>query len=303
MGRVLSCHCGGGWRALGSEWGWGTGGGDRRRGDPPWPQSPAILRDPGGLRAQSHRTGSAAPLPPPCWVCILSPLPFPSLGGGRAGGPASGRAGPACDPLRFSRERERAWLLALRGHSPLRKHIRRWGPWGRKQLQAAGSGGARGEEGRQTPQLTQFVVGALCSTPPRVRRALPVLSRAQEVKLADSVLRVVLLVFILRLRGQGLGWQLGRGDQQSTQGPSPLARPEQGNQRSCLRPPVPQPAAMLSLLEALGGCQPPAWLWRPLSLLPAGTPTQGPPFAQAGPAPLCPASQPSTLLMKKSQII
>lgn len=38
------------------------------------------------------------------------------------------------------------------------------------------------------PPAFQFVVGALCSAPPRVVRALPILSRAQEVKLADSVL-------------------------------------------------------------------------------------------------------------------
>lgn len=148
-------------------------------------------------------------------------------------------------------------LLALRGHSPLRKRIRPVGTLG--QEAAAGRRQwwcPRRGRPAQTPQLTQFVVGALCSTPPRVRRALPVLSRAQEVKLADSVLRVILLVFILRLRGQGLGWQLGHGDQQRAQGPSPLARPERGNQRSCMRPPVPQPAAVLPLLEARGGASP-----------------------------------------------
>ena len=102
---------------------------------------PAILHDPGGLGAQSHRTGSAAPLPPPRWVCILSPLPSLSSQGWRAGGSASGRAGPACDPMRFSREGDKAWprrcSRRLCRATLLSGSVSgRWGPWGRKQLQA-----------------------------------------------------------------------------------------------------------------------------------------------------------------------
>lgn len=114
------------------------------------------LRDPGGLRSSESQDRKRCPPASPCWVCI--PSPFPSLGGGRAGRPCLQEEEPGLPVTpEIFREREREPGCWLCGATLLSGSIRRWGPWGRKQLQAADDGGARG--GRQTPQLTQFVVG------------------------------------------------------------------------------------------------------------------------------------------------
>ena len=154
VGRVLSCHCGG----AGEPWAPSGGGGQAEETDGEGTlhglSPPPSYVTPGASELRVTGQEALPPCLPRAGSASCPPSPPHPWGGGRAGGPASGRAGPACDPLRFSRERERAWppwcSCWLCGATLLSGSASgRWGPWGRKQLQAAGSGGARGEEGQR----------------------------------------------------------------------------------------------------------------------------------------------------------
>lgn len=101
----------------------------------------------------------------------------------RAGGPAAGRARPACVPTGIFQGRGAGlatveWASFSSAALVSGSITIRCGPQGRKQLQAAVCAPRKlPEEGwTEDRPLTQLTVGPLCSTSPRVRRALPVLS-------------------------------------------------------------------------------------------------------------------------------
>lgn len=248
-------------------------------------------------------------------------LPIPGGWEGLEGPCLQGRAGACLGPLRFSGERERAWLLALRGPLSLRKHHAGGDPLGAgKQLQAARQWWCGGEAGRRpsspsswwAPSVPAVVKAGPPRPSPRPRGEGEGKEKRRERKkeegegkegrkksFADSVLKSYLTVFILRLTGaQGLGWQLGRGDQQALRAPAHLP-PERGNSV-----PASWPRSLAArhalLLEALGGASPSLALETPFT---AARRLPRPSLAQAGLLPCALPPSPVHFSLKKSQII